>query len=140
MAQNPDPIYGLFPHTEWCVVTTANTGKDGTGTIGTNMGLLWTSHATAGSYLERLFLQPQGSQVATVLRLYWNNGSTNATAANNSYFKQYSLPLVTNSETAAILGFEVYFNLGVDAGYRLYAAIGTTATGWALTANGSYYA
>lgn len=138
MAQNTAPIYGLFPKSGWCTLVTGNTAKDGT--AGTSV--LFTAHATAGGYLERVFIKPLGSTVtASVVRFFLNNGSTSGTAANNSWFRDWALPAATNSEVASMQGYELMFNLPLDPGYTIIAVLATTVTaGWQLTASGSVYA
>ena len=68
---------------------TANTAKDGTGTvtfIQTNTGgtLADLVAPTNGLWVDTIVVIPSGTNVATVMRLWANNGSTNATAANSS--------------------------------------------------------
>jgi hypothetical protein len=79
---------------------------------------------------------PIGSNVATVLRLFINNGSTNATAGNNALYKEYSLPATTLSETAQMASdIEIPLDLFLPSGYKINATIGTTvAAGWSLVA------
>ena len=100
---------------------TANTAKDGTGAVAT----LYTAGAE-GSKIGNLQVAYTGSSVATVLRLFINNGVTNATAANNSLYKSFTIPANTLSEVAAAadLTFELGFTLPPE--YKLLATIGTT--------------
>lgn len=137
MSQNTSPIFGLVPQNEWAaIITAANTAKDGTGTVNT----IFTADATNGSYLEKIIVRPCDSNVASVLRVYLNNGSTNATAGNNILIKEISLAGTTNSEVAAIAGYEVPMNLALAPGYKVNVTLGTAvAGGYAVSGHGSKY-
>lgn len=138
MAANTAPIFTLIPETQWgaTAITTANTAKDGTGTVLT----VFTAGATDGSYVQRVRFRPSGTCVQTVARLFINNGATNATAANNILFDEITLSAITGSETAAQPSFEIPLNFALPAGYKLNVTIGTTvAAGWYVSAIGGDY-
>ena len=137
MPANTAPIFSLTPVTQWgsTAITTANTAKDGTGTV----LLVYTAGAN-GSYVQRVRFRPSGTSVQTVARLFINNGSTNATAANNILFDEITLSAITLSETAAQPSFEIPMNFALPAGYKLNITIGTTvAAGWYVSAIGGDY-
>jgi len=137
MPANTAPIFSLTPVTQWgsTAITTANTAKDGTGTV----LLVYTAGAN-GSYVQRVRFRPSGTSVQTVARLFINNGSTNATAANNILFDEITLSAITVSETAAQPSFEIPMNFALPAGYKLNITIGTTvAAGWYVSAIGGDY-
>jgi hypothetical protein len=137
MPANQNPIFTLTPETSWgaTAITTANTAKDGTGTV---LGV-FTAGAN-GSYVQRVRFRPSGTSVQTVARLFINNGSTNATAANNILFDEITLSAITLSETAAQPSFEIPMNFAIPAGYVLNITIGTTvAAGWYVSAIGGDY-
>jgi hypothetical protein len=140
MPANTSPIYCNVPANIWGVLTTANTAKDGTGTVVT----IFTAGSN-GSRVEQVRWVAQGSNTASVGRLFINNGSTNTTAGNNSYLCSIALPTVVNTEIAAladqIMAMYPYpFPLALKAGFKLLATIGTTvAAGWAVTALGGDY-
>jgi hypothetical protein len=138
MAANNNPIFSRLGDIQWssAAVTAANTAKDGTGTVTT----IFTADATEGGYVERIRVVPVGTNVATVARLFINNGSTNATPANNTYFDQISLPATTNTETAALSSIEFTIRAAIPAGYKLNVVLGTAvAAGWAFTVIGGKY-
>ena len=137
MPANSAPIFSRVAHVEWANgITAANTAKDGTGTVDT----VFTADATNGSYLQKLVLRPRGSNVASVMRVFINNGSSNATAANNALIAEMSLSATTNSETAALAGNELALNIPVPPGYRVMVTLGTAvAGGYAITAMGGDY-
>lgn len=139
MAANTSQIFPLSGDVQWpgsaAVLTTANTAKDGTGTV-----LTVCTAPTDGLYVEKLRFVPLGTNVATVARVFVNNGSATSTAANNSLFAELSLPATTLTETAEMGTKELTLRLALPATYKLTAVIGTTvAAGWAVTAvNGKY--
>jgi hypothetical protein len=136
MVANTAPIFSKAAHVEWVNgITAANTAKDGTGTVQT----VFTAGAN-GSYLQKMIVRPRGTNVATVLRVFLNNGGDNATAVNNVLIAEQSLPATTNSETAAIAGFEIPLNVPVPPGYEVNIALGTAvAGGYAVSAFGGDY-
>lgn len=138
MAANTSPIYSRTPDVQWgtSALTTANTAKDGTGTVLT----VFTADATEGGRVEKLKVRAAGTNVATVLRVFINNGSTNATAANNILYVEATIAATTLSETSALADNEIALNLALPAGYKLNATIGTTvAAGLYITAVGGKY-
>lgn len=136
MAQNTTPIFGLTPHTSGITTgVNANTAFDGTGTVAT----VFTAGSN-GSKIERVFMQHMGTNVATVVRLFVNNGSTNTTAANNYLVHEETMAANTASQTAASVPVVWYANLILPAGYKLNVTIGTAiASGIMVTAEGSDY-
>lgn len=137
MAGNLSPIFskvgkiGQAP-----AITLANTAKDGTGVV----DVVFTADATNGSFLQKLKIRPKGTNVASVMRLFLNNGGVTTTATNNTLFDEISLPATANTEVAAIAGFEYAVNLALPAGYRLFVTLGTAvAGGYAVTGVGGDY-
>lgn len=139
MAANTAPIYSKVGDIQWATLATANTAKDGTGTVGT----VFTADATNGGRIERITVRALGTNVATVLRLFVNNGSTNATAGNNTLVAEITLAATTLSEVAALIDPAVGvvdFPLVLPPGYKLNATIGTTiAAGVQVTGIGGKY-
>ena len=117
-------------------LTTANTAKDGTGTVTT----IFTANATNGSLVGRIRVVPAGSNVASVLRIWVNNGSATSTATNNILWRELSLPLTTLTEAAAQDELKIDAGLRLNAGYRLTCAIGTSVSaGWYVSVEGGDY-
>jgi hypothetical protein len=127
MPGNTAPIYSKTGKAAWTApaLTAANTAKDGTGTVTT----VFTADATNGSYLQKLIVRPSGTNVASVLRLFLNNGGVNATPANNALFAEVGLVATTSTEVAAQSGFEVPVNMALPPGYRITATLGTAVAG-----------
>ena len=136
-ALNTQPIFTASADTQWSVsAVTANTTKDLTsGTI----YLVFTA-SSSGGYVQRLRFRALGTNVATVARVFINNGSTNATQANNVLWDEVSLPATTVSETSALATYEVPLNFALPASYRLYVTLGTgVAAGYSITCIGGKY-
>jgi hypothetical protein len=141
MPANTAPIFSAKGAIQWNqgILNTANTAKDGTGTVAT----IFTGNVAgnnAGNFVQKLIARPLGTNVASVLRLFINNGSVNTTAANNSLIAELTLPATTVSEIAAQPDFVLPLNFVVPAGYKLNATLGTTVVaGYALTIVGGEY-
>jgi hypothetical protein len=138
MSANTNPIFSKLGDVQWAAapITTANTAKDGTGTVIT----VFTADATNGGFVQKLIARPIGTNVATVLRVFLNNGSSNATAANNSLIAEMTLPATTLSEVAAQPDFALPLNIAIPPGYKLNCTLGTSvAVGHQLTAVGGAY-
>lgn len=138
MAANTTPIYTLTPNiTVGQTIATANTAKDGTGTVVT----VFTA-GTNGAKPEGVIFRGIGTNVATVARIFINNGSTNATATNNTLFAEITLAATTLSEVGALADYRYQFpdNLRLPNGYKILITIGTTvAAGYAVTGYGGDY-
>lgn len=135
MAANTTPIFPLIPKISWATITAANTAKDGTGVVNTIV--------TAGvnsAFVEDVRAKPLGTNTASVLRIFLNNGGTNATPGNNTLWYEISLPASALSEVASMNDVVVPINRTIPANYKLNAVIGTAvAAGWAVTgASGDY--
>jgi len=136
MAANTSPVFTLTPHTAiGASMTAANTAMDGTGTV----TALFTAGAN-GSYVRKVIVRAQGTNVATVLRVFLNNGGANSTATNNALIAELSIPATTASNTAAQPSFEIPVEMAIPASYVLNATIGTAVAAGviATTVGGDY--
>ena len=96
MAANTTPIYsraGQISFSE--LLKTANIAKDGTGVT----SLIFTAGAD-GARVERVRIKPVGTNVATVVRIFINNGSDPTVAANNVLYAEKTIAANTLSEVA----------------------------------------
>lgn len=136
MAANTSPIFILTPTVQWSSSgTSANTNFDGTGTVAT----VFTA-STNGSRIEKIKLKHLGTNVATVIRLFINNGSSNTTAANNSLYKEVTMAANTASQTAESTEVEIPVDLVLPASYKITCTTGTAiASGVQVTAVGGHY-
>lgn len=137
MAANTAPIFVRIPSVQWASTgTAANTNLDGTGTVAT----VFTADADNGSKIEKVILEALGTNVATVVRLFVNNGQSNTTAANNSLVYEVAMNSNSVSQTAASTRVEVALDIALPPGYKLLATTGTAiASGVQVTACGGHY-
>ena len=133
MAANNVPIFSKVGVINWSTTTLATVlAADYTG-VGAHNVLAFTADATNGSFLRSLKLKAIGTNVATVARVYINNGSTNGTATNNFFFAEFSLPATTASTTTATTDIEIPLNVALPPGYKVYVGLGATvAAGWVV--------
>lgn len=121
MPANTTPIFPLTPNvTVGNTVSAANTALDGTGTVTT----LFTA-ASNGSRVDYVRVKNTGTAVATVFRLFVNNGGATSTAANNSLVAEQTIAAYTLSQTAASADYVIPLGLNLPSGYRLTASVGT---------------
>lgn len=145
MPANTIPIFPLTPKVSWATLTAANTAKDGTGTVAT----VFTAGAN-GSRIDQIKVRTLGTNVATVLRFFVNNGSANTTATNNSLIHEVTIAATTVSEVAALSDIDITIIKNsvetvvpipyLPAGYKINCTIGTAvAAGIQITVHGSDY-
>jgi hypothetical protein len=147
MAQNTNPIFPLVPVNSWVSGTAATAGTPGLSantttdlTAGTIYGPIFTADATDGSRLDFIKVRALGTNVATVIRIWINNGSVTTTAANNALYLERTLSATTVSQTAELPDIILPLNISLAPGYRVYATFGTAvAAGFHLTAVGGDY-
>lgn len=130
----PQLLSGNFGGIGNAALTTANTAKDGTGTVLT----IFTAGSN-GSQVFRIRAVPIGNNTASVLRIWINDGA-GFTATDNLLWREMSLPATTLTEVAAQSAYYTDANIRLPAGYRLTCAIGTTvAAGWYISVEGADY-
>jgi hypothetical protein len=147
MAQNTNPIFPLIPVNSWVSGTAATAGTPGLTantttdlTAGTIYGPIFTADAVDGSRLDFIKVRALGTNVATVIRIWINNGSVTTTAANNTLYLERTLSATTVSQTAEQPDIILPMGISLAAGYRVYATFGTAvAAGFHLTAIGGDY-
>jgi hypothetical protein len=146
MPANTLPIFPITPKISFGKVDTANTALDGTGTT----VLLFTAGAN-GARIDQITVEHLGTNVATVLRLFVNNGADPTTATNNSLNFERTIVANTISQEAESVGYDL--TLEKDGGsltlppipylpatYRVYGSVGTTiAAGVQVTVFGGDY-
>lgn len=138
MAANTAPIYsakGIIGFSD-AVVAAANTTKDLTS------GTIYLCHTAAadGDFVERIRFRALGTNVATVGRVWVNNGSTTGTAANNRLIDEITLSATTVSEVASLVSYELPLGFVLPNGHRIYVTVGTVvAAGYHVTVFGGTY-
>jgi len=138
MPQNTDPIFPLAPRASLvgAVITVAVVAKDGTGAA----TLVFTSKAIDGSRVDYLKVRALGTNVATVMRVFINNGLDQTVAANNALFMERTIPATTLSETSELADNYIPLDIALPASYRIYVTIGTAvAAGLKVTVIGGDY-
>ena len=133
--QNIDPVFVYKGRWAAATLTTANTARDGTGTVST----IFTAAAN-GSMPTKVVLIPLGTNVASVARFFLNNGGVTSTPSNNSLIGEVALPATTATEVDAQT--PLYFHPAVLllTTERVTCCIGTAvAAGWQITGTGGDY-
>jgi hypothetical protein len=147
MPINTSPVFTVSGDISWSndflFTSSMVSGIQASAYDGTSAVLIHTA-GPQGSFVQKLVCEAggytgAGGNTACVLRIFINNGSTNATAANNTLYYQYSLPATTQSNIVATAHIEIPLALQLNPNYRLYAIVagtgGTTtlAGGWKIT-------
>lgn len=134
MAQNVRPIHILtgdlsanssttFP----AVITAA--ANDVTG-AGANNVLCFTASANGG-FVQRLRFKPIGTNVASMIRIFINNGATNATSTNNVMWDEIPLPATTISTTSQMTPIDFPMGILLPPSFKIYAGLTiAVAGGW----------
>lgn len=120
------------------VTTAANTAVDGTGTT-----ILAFTAGADGAYVQDITFVPQGNatnNTASVARIFINNGSTPATATNNLFIGEVTLPATTGTLVAALPPIVFPLNRVLEPTERIYWALGTAVSAgyWANVKGGDY--
>lgn len=129
------PNFAGTPKVQWTAnITAANTAFDGTGTVA-----LGFTAGVNGSRVDYIIGKARGTNIASMVRVFVNNGLTNATAANNSLLTEVGLPATTTSAVVPV--GEVYIpgnGLVLPASYVLNFTLPTAvAAGWHFTVVGA---
>jgi hypothetical protein len=144
MPANTTAIYSRLADIQW-IQTGVIASSAANNSSGINAGtsfLVFTADATFGGRVEKLVIMPNGNttNIANVMRIHINNGSSTTTAANNTQFRDISLPATVSTVAAAIGTIEVPMNVALPAGYAIYATVGTSAAaGFNIVAVGGKY-
>jgi hypothetical protein len=140
MAGNANPIFSRVGDIEWGAATLATVSAADYNGTGAHNQLCFAADATNGGFLQRLRFKAIGTNVAAVARVYINNGSTNGTATNNTFYGELSLPATTASTTTGTVDIDYPMNIALPPGYRIYVGLGATvAAGWIVTSIGGSY-
>lgn len=107
--------------TAFNTITTANTAIDGTGTVATS----YTAGANGG-FVDSIEFRHAGTNVATVARIFINNGSTNSTASNNQLIGEVTIGANTLTQSAASIPYGIPIKKNIPNGYKINITIGTS--------------
>lgn len=145
MAANRQPIYSVqgdvsVDNSTGMAPTFTTAAADYTGATATHNKRVFTADATNGGFIQRLRFKAIGTNVATVARVFINNGSDNTNASNNSFYDEISLPATTAIATAATVTIDLPMNFALNPGFRIFVGLGTTvAAGWVCVGIGGEY-
>lgn len=141
---NTQPIFPVAPKASWGTISAANTAKDGTGTVVTI-----ATGGSNGTRLDMIKVRALGTNVATVMRFFINNGQANSGPTNNSLVHEITLAATTLNEAAALADTEVTISRGTEVfcaipylppGHKLNVVLGTAvAAGYQVTVFGGDY-
>jgi hypothetical protein len=95
MAANTSPIFTLTPHIGMVAISTANTNRDGSGTLGSVI-----TGTTNGTHVSRITVQATASTTAGFVRLYiFDGGSV------TELWKEIAITAATPSGTVAAFAY-----------------------------------
>lgn len=118
------PQFAATPNAGTPVTAAAsNIATDGTGTV----NLVFTA-GVSGSFLPSLRVKPLGTNVASLLRVFRNNGADPTIASNNALIDEVPLIASTLSQTVDMESYDVYLGLVLAVNERIYVALGTTVS------------
>jgi hypothetical protein len=136
MAANTIPITPKTPFAGLATLYNGDATYNGTSAYAQTL----VTAGVDGARLDRIKIKSLGTNVATKLMLYLNNGSTPATATNNTLWAEVALAATTASTTAALPDIEIALSMPIPAGYKLMAQLTTTvALGYSVTLLGGHY-
>lgn len=139
MPAGTQPIYVSRPKVYWSnTITAANITKDLT--TGTLNPPIFQANTANGSFVDHIRARATGTNVASVARIFLNNGSNTLNFLNNSMITEISLPITTISETGAQPDVILPLKMALQAGYNVHVTLGTAvAAGWEFTGFGGDY-
>ena len=125
---NNNPIFTRIGDIQWANdISVGNTGDNIA--VGTSYHV-FTADGTAGGYVQRIRFRPLGTNIATVARVWINNGnSPTGATANNVLWDEVSLAASTASTTSALANTELPLNFALPPAYKLYVTLGTGVAG-----------
>jgi hypothetical protein len=95
LAANQNPIFTITPHIASASIATANTGRDGTGTLGAVI-----TGTTNGTRVDRVTIHATGTTTAGMIRFFIDDGST------IRIIYEVSVTAATPSGTVQAFGYE----------------------------------
>lgn len=134
-----NPIFVRSPKIGFMnVITAANITKDlSTGTI---PPAVFSSNTSEGSYLDHIRGKPIGTNVASVARVFLNNGGSTTGAANNTMIAEISLQVTTATDNVALPEIMLPIKMALPPRYNVHITLATAvAAGWAFQAYGGDY-
>lgn len=132
MAANTSPIFTLAPKLPAVRISTANTNRDGTGTLGT----LFTA-GSEGGFFKGFRFQAEGTTTAGVIRIFVQAGGS----GNYELLREILVSAITPSTTVEAWSSEWWPTAGLPLGAGDVVKVGThnaeTFSAW-LMGGGNY--
>lgn len=133
MAANTSPITPIAPASSWDPTSPLITADTGLTTLTTYKTLL--TAGINGARIGSIFICPLGTNVATVMRFFVNNGGAPGVVGNNQLIKEVTCPATTSSAVAALNQIVTALNMVLKPGHKILYTIGTSvASGFGVTA------
>lgn len=152
MSANTQPIWTRSINRNACVftsTTTASAKSDGSGTIGTDLLVLWTADVTNGGFFRKGRIMPFASAAntavnGTVLRFFVTTVVSGVTtSANTHLLQEFTLTAVTGaSSTTQNNPQDWVMNEAFQSGDQILVSIHAQPaanTGWQVTGFGGNY-
>jgi hypothetical protein len=117
MPANTAPIFALLPLVSWvsgASALAATPGVTANTTMDLTSGTIYGPIAignTNGTRIDYLRLRALQANVVTVCRVWINNGSATATAANNALFTEFTCPVTAAAPAAALAEVTIPMNV-----------------------------
>ncbi len=109
---NTQPIFTATAQSAMAQISTANTNRDGTGTIGTVL-----TAGASGTRIFRIYIKATGTTTAGMVRLYIHDG------ANYRLWREYQVTAITpTASTKTWEAEEVFYDFSIPTGYSLRAS------------------
>lgn len=131
MPANNDPIFSATPVVSLATITpsiSANAKDDGTGTIDTDMVLVFSAGSN-GSFVKKLRVKVASAAAATtttatVIRFFLSSQSSGATTeANTKFLAEVAIPAVSAANaTGATPDFDVPIGEAIPSGLHILAS------------------
>jgi len=118
------PVFSSAPRVLAASVSTANTARDGTGTIATLTGVSWTSAPAAGTKVTSVTVVATGDPADSIVNLFIHDGTT------AWFFDSFDLgnPAAASTTVDAFRVSKTYPDLVLPSGYTLRASITVALT------------
>ena len=113
-----------------------------TGTSATLEPVVFTAEASNGSFVQRLRFKSKGTNIASVARIWINNGTDETVATNNTFYGEVSLPATTAATASATVDLDYPMNFALPAGYKIKVGVSAgadLASGWTCMAIAGNY-
>lgn len=149
MSGNSTPIWSKVGdlQSSGLIATAATVVYDGSGTVGTDVYLVYTPDATNGSYLERIRVKyvANGATAsnACIMKFYTSSVNTGSTTNSNTFFyDEMSIPATTMTTTALNPSYDMPFGFAFPPAVYVLIKVSVTqpaSCGFIATAIGGKY-